>query len=137
VRPYLFGAIPTRGTSGNEKIQRDEGGGTALTRIQVKEMIRTENFWWSEENYWDSPQCVAKWMVFLRDGIRGILTKHKLVTLCTKCRPILGSAGSAGPRGPATWTDTDGFFFLERASPTPTWIRPLVQYHHSILSRIK
>ena len=65
-------------------------------------------------------------MVFLRDGILAILTKHKLVTLCTKCRPILGSAGSAGPRGPATWTDTEGFFFLERASPTPTWIRPLL-----------
>ena len=67
-------------------------------------------------------------MVFLRDGILAILTKHKLVTLCTKCRPIPGSAGSAGPRGPATWTDTEVFFFfVERASPTPTvtWIRPL------------
>ncbi len=54
--------------------------------------------------------CVAKWMVFLRNWNRAILTKHKLVTFCTKCRPILGSAGSAGPRGPATWTDTEGFF---------------------------
>ena len=69
--------------------------------------------------------CVAKWMVFLRDGILNNISKHKLVTLCTKCRPILGPAGSAGPRGPATWTDTEGFFFLERASPTPPWIRPL------------
>jgi hypothetical protein len=32
-RPYLFGAVTTRGMSGNGKIQRDEGEGTALTRI--------------------------------------------------------------------------------------------------------
>ncbi len=27
----------------------------------------------------------------------------------------------------ASKTDTEGFFSLERASPTPTWIRPLPQ----------
>jgi hypothetical protein len=92
-------------------------------------MIRTENFRRNMDNYCYSPPLRGKIDGFLRDGKSGNnKSKHKLVTLrhlCTKCRPIVGSAGSAGPRGPATWTDSDGFFFLERASPTPTWIRPL------------
>jgi hypothetical protein len=40
---------------------------------------------------------------------------------------FLSPAKSAGPgrRRPAAPTDSDDFVFLERASPTPTWIRPL------------
>ena len=35
------------------------------------------------------------------------------------------SAKSAGPGRPAARTDSDDFFFLERATFTPTWMRPL------------
>ena len=83
MRPYLFGAIPTRGTSENEKVQRDEGGGTALTRIQVKEMIGTENFWWSEENYCDSRHLRGNIDGFLRDGKSAILNETQIGHVAT------------------------------------------------------
>ena len=111
--------------SGNGKIQRDEVGGMALTRILVKEMIGTENFWWSEENYCDSRHLRGNIDGFLRDGKSGNINRNTNWSRCDICVQNVESAGSAGPRGPATWTDSDDFFFLERASLTPTWIRPL------------
>jgi hypothetical protein len=56
--------------SRNGKIPRDEGGGTALSRIEVKEMIRTENLWWNKENYCDAHTFLAKSMFFWETGIR-------------------------------------------------------------------
>jgi hypothetical protein len=86
-------------------------------------MIGTENFLLNERNYCDSTH--------LRGNIDGFsarresgnnISKHRWVTLrhlCTKCRPIVGSAVSAGPRGPATWTDTEGFFSCSGPHLTP------------------
>ena len=89
-------------------------------------MIGTENFWWSEENYCDSRHLRGNIDGFLPDGIRANINRNTNWSRCDICVQNVESAGSAGPRGPATWTDSDDFFFLERASPTPTWIRPLV-----------
>jgi hypothetical protein len=88
-------------------------------------MIVTENFWWSEENYCDSRHLRGNIDGFLQDGKSGNINRNTNWSRCDICVQNVESAGSAGPRGPATWTDTEGFFFLERASPTPTWIRPL------------
>jgi hypothetical protein len=91
-------------------------------------MIGTENFWWSEENYCDSRHLRGNIDGFLPDGKSGNINRNTNWSRCDICVQNVESAGSAGPRGPATWTDSDDFFFLERASPTPTWIRPLFEW---------
>ena len=62
--------------------------------------------------------CVAKWIVFCETGFRGNKSKHKVYKNVV-------ATGSAGPGRPAARTDSEGFFFLERATFTPTWMRPL------------
>jgi hypothetical protein len=109
------------------KLQRNEGGGTALTRIWVKEMIRTENFWWNRKNYGDSSHLRGKIDGFLRDGNRAILNRNTNGSRCDICvqnvRPIIGSAGSVGPGRPAAPTDSDDF------SP---WSGPHYYYYYSL-----
>ena len=63
---------------------------------------------------------VAKWIVFCETGIRGNKSKHKVYKNVV-------ATGSAGPGRPAARTDSDGFFFLERATFTPICMRPLIQ----------
>ena len=62
--------------------------------------------------------CVAKWIVFCETGFRGNKSKHKVYKNVV-------ATGSAGPGRPAARTDSEGFFFLERATFTPPWMRPL------------
>jgi hypothetical protein len=87
--------------SRNGKLQRDEGGGTALTRIQVNEMIWPENFFWNKDNYCDSPHLRGKIDGFLRDGNRAILNRNTNGSRCDICVQTVGSAKSAGPGWPA------------------------------------
>jgi hypothetical protein len=90
-------------------------------------MIRTENFWWNRDNYCDSPHLRGKIDGFLRDGNRAILNRNTNGSRCDICTQTVGCAMSAGPGRPNAPTDSDDFFFLERASPNPTWIRPLTK----------
>ena len=88
-------------------------------------MIGTENFFWKGENYCDSQHLRGKIDGFLRDGNRTIINRNTSWSRCDICVQKW-SIGSAGPGRPGAPTDSEDFVFLERASPTPTWILPLV-----------
>ncbi len=84
-----------------------ECGGMALTQIEVKEMMRTENFWWNKENYCDSPHLRGDG--FLPDGSRKIKNRNTNVSRCDICvqNVAWGSAGLAGPGRSVAGTDSD------------------------------
>ncbi len=62
--------------------------------------------------------CVAKWKVFCETGFGGNKSKQKVYKNVV-------ATGSVGPDRPAAQTDSEGFFLLEPAAFTPTWITPL------------
>ncbi len=97
------------------EIQRISGGSTVIREIAHTSVA---NFLFS--------MGISIWSILKCSNYNSLDTKPTIST-----RDGLWRA-PAGPRGPATWTDTEGFFFLERASPTSTWIRPLIQIYQFI-----
>ena len=60
MRPYLYGAITTRGMGRKEKKSLDEDEVTTPTRSWVKEMRSNKNFWRKLESNGDSQHMRGK-----------------------------------------------------------------------------
>ncbi len=93
-----------------------------LNRIQVQRTGISKKIQWIEGNKSDSPYLRGRFVDVGREFVGGLISR---IFLTSKPTLVHQTGTGRGPRA-ATGTDKEDFVLLERATFTPTWMRPLL-----------
>ena len=108
-----------------------EHGETVLNRIWVKYTRKSKKIRWSDCNTSESPNLACQTCCFARKISRGgMKSRFTIVFFNSKFKPritlqIVHGTGSPGPAGPSDGQTRGLTQRFERATFSPTWIRPL------------